>query len=443
MVIAFIALRKCELRIVQSSLLVFGLCTFAGGLRWKEQWFNPAAIQIQSSLLSISVSTVLLPAVFHFSLRTDQSVPSESTDLAPIVDSDHQKTSILRMSHGVAWSTCLFQLSYLTFSQVYAAYLTFQLYSHSHLYEDAAAGIHSREYSKKSPKKKKIKGKEPASPVLQPGALPTGDLDVLEPPPRRSQSPSSPPPSSSSAPDLSNINSLRGLPPQNTVRLVDPGPRGSLTPGIPMQRFESTASDRSDVTLTEGEEHPNPFGQEEATPGATDDKEVDIPQLSWFMTVFILAVVSVLVAISADWLVATANGISVTKYIGKEWTALILLPTVRAIADCVTAVNVSVKDQLTLSSAVAIGSTIQLSLFVIPLIVIVAWITGFPLGLLFDPFESVALYLAIHTMNYVVADGQSNWMEGLILICFYVIIAITFWFYPGGSVSCCLELDDL
>ena len=72
----------------------------------------------------------------------------------------------------------------------------------------------------------------------------------------------------------------------------------------------------------------------------------------------------------------TANEISVTKYISKEWTALILLPTVRAIAgglessgmrwtililspvDCVTAINVSVKDQLTLSSAVAIGSTI-------------------------------------------------------------------------------------
>ena len=78
-----------------------------------------------------------------------------------------------------------------------------------------------------------------------------------------------------------------------------------------------------------------------------------------------------------------------------------------------TAINVSVKDQLTLSSAVAIGSTIvglscmvqihdlnlrrpeqQLSLFVIPLICIVAWITGYPLGMLFDPFESVALYLA-------------------------------------------------
>jgi len=198
-----------------------------------------------------------------------------------------------------------------------------------------------------------------------------------------------------------------------------------------MQWTDTTASD---VTLAEDEEHPNPLGQE-TTSGPTGVKEADLPQLSWFMTVFIIVVVSVLVAVTADELVVTANEITVSRYISKEWTALILLPTVRAIADCVTAVNVSVKDQLTLSSAVAIGSTIQLSLFVIPLMVIVAWVAGYPLGLLFDPFESVALYLAIHTMNYVVADGRSNWMEGFILISFYLIIATSFWFYPGTSLA--------
>lgn len=59
-----------------------------------------------------------------------------------------------------------------------------------------------------------------------------------------------------------------------------------------MHRTETTGSDRSDVTLTEGGEHPNPLGQDPA-PGSTDDKEVDLPQLSWFMTVAIITVVSV------------------------------------------------------------------------------------------------------------------------------------------------------
>jgi len=53
----------------------------------------------------------------------------------------------------------------LTLVQVYVAHLTFQLYSHPHLYEDTAAGIHSREYTKKS-KQKKMAGKEVVGPVL-------------------------------------------------------------------------------------------------------------------------------------------------------------------------------------------------------------------------------------------------------------------------------------
>ena len=169
--------------------------------------------------------------------------------------------------------------------------MVFQLYSHSHLYEDAAAGTHSRKYSKKYPKGKKMRDSEPTSPVLQPGT-PTGEPDVLVPPPRRPQSPSSFPRSLSSAPDLSRIHSLQEIPPHNTIRLVCPTPRGSPTPVTLMHRTGSAASDRSDVTLAEGPEHPNPLGQE-TTPEVTNDKVPDVPQLSWFMTVSILAVVSV------------------------------------------------------------------------------------------------------------------------------------------------------
>jgi len=167
----------------------------------------------------------------------------------------------------------------------------FQLYSHSHLYEDSAAGIHSREYTKK-PKRKKTAGKELASPVLQPSTPPPEESDVLEPPPRRSGSLSSFPHPLPFAPDLSSDPLVREIPLQNTARVVHLSPTGSPTRGIPMHRTETAASDRSDVTLAEGEEHPNPLGQEPA-PGSTEAKEADLPQLSWFMTVFIIAVVSV------------------------------------------------------------------------------------------------------------------------------------------------------
>jgi len=112
-----------------------------------------------------------------------------------------------------------------------------------------------------------------------------------------------------------------------------------------------------------------------------------------------------------------------------------LLPIVGNAAEHLTAVTVSVKDKLTLSLGVAVGSSIQIALFVVPFIITLGWILGKPLTLLFDPYESVVLFLAVLTVNYIVQDGKSNWLEGLILICLYLIAGLTFWFYPGSDPS--------
>jgi len=111
------------------------------------------------------------------------------------------------------------------------------------------------------------------------------------------------------------------------------------------------------------------------------------------------------------------------------------LPIVGNAAEHVTAVTVSVKDKLNLSLGVAVGSSIQIALFVIPFIITIGWIMGRPLTLLFDPYESVSLFLAVLTVNYAVQDGTSNWLEGMILMCLYLILGVTFWFYPGSDPS--------
>ncbi|KAJ2914060.1 hypothetical protein MD484_g6351, partial [Candolleomyces efflorescens] len=102
-------------------------------------------------------------------------------------------------------------------------------------------------------------------------------------------------------------------------------------------------------------------------------------------------------------------------------------------AECITAVRRSVKDELPLSVSVAVGSTIQTALFVIPFMVLLGWVINKPLTLLMDPFESLVLYLSVQTLGYVLADGKSNWLEGFILMSLYIIIAVSFWFYPGST----------
>jgi len=173
------------------------------------------------------------------------------------------------------------------------------------------------------------------------------------------------------------------------------------------------------------------------TDGQQDEEEdeEEKPSMSLIMCIVLLVVVTVFVAVTADFLVGSIDGFTDSGKIGKEFVGIILLPIVGNAAEHVTAVTVSVKDKLTLSLGVAVGSSIQIALFVIPFIVTLGWILGKPLTLLFDPLESIVLFLSVLTVNYVVQDGKSNWLEGMILMCLYLILGVVFWYYPGSDPS--------
>lgn len=84
-------------------------------------------------------------------------------------------------------------------------------------------------------------------------------------------------------------------------------------------------------------------------------------------------------------------------------------------------------DKIDLSMGVAVGSSIQISLFVIPFMVLLGWMMDKPLSLLFDPFESIVLFLSVILVNVTMQDGKSNWLEGWLLMLLYVIVGTVFW----------------
>ncbi|KAF7350285.1 Calcium/proton exchanger [Mycena venus] len=167
--------------------------------------------------------------------------------------------------------------------------------------------------------------------------------------------------------------------------------------------------------------------------GTVEEDDTEHPQLNGWVCVGLLIVVGVFVAVTAEFFVDSINGLTASGPISKEFVGIILLPIAGNAAEHVSAVSVARKDKLTLSIGVAVGSAIQIALFVIPFIVTVAWMMGKPMTLLFDPFEAICLLLAVMTVNYVVQDGKSNWLEGMILMCLYGVLAIVFFFYPGMS----------
>ncbi|KAF2089308.1 Calcium/proton exchanger [Saccharata proteae CBS 121410] len=146
-----------------------------------------------------------------------------------------------------------------------------------------------------------------------------------------------------------------------------------------------------------------------------------------------LVVITVLVAVCAEYLVDSIDAIVQKAHISKTFIGLVLLPIVGNAAEHVTAVTVAYKDKMDLAINVAIGSSMQIALFVTPFLVILGWCMGQPMTLHFQSFETVVFFLSVLVVNYLIQDGKSNYLEGAMCIGTYVIIALAFYVYPDDA----------
>ncbi|KAI4105803.1 MAG: hypothetical protein L6R37_002550 [Teloschistes peruensis] len=145
-----------------------------------------------------------------------------------------------------------------------------------------------------------------------------------------------------------------------------------------------------------------------------------------------LVIITVMVAICAEYLVDSIDSIVQSAHISRTFIGLILLPIVGNAAEHVTAVVVAMKNKMDLAIGVAIGSSMQIALLVTPFLVILGWILGEPMSLQFEIFETVVFFLAVLVTNYLISDGKSNYLEGAMLLGMYIIIALAFYVYPDN-----------
>ncbi|KAH8165073.1 hypothetical protein CIB48_g3218 [Xylaria polymorpha] len=145
----------------------------------------------------------------------------------------------------------------------------------------------------------------------------------------------------------------------------------------------------------------------------------------------VLVVTTVLVSICADYLVESIDSLVERGGISRSFIGLILIPIVGNAAEHVTAVVVAIKNKMDLAMGVAIGSSIQIALFVTPFLVVLGWIMDRDMDLHFETFETVAFGLSVLVVIYTVQDGKSNYLEGAMLMSLYVIIAIALFVTPS------------
>ena len=142
-------------------------------------------------------------------------------------------------------------------------------------------------------------------------------------------------------------------------------------------------------------------------------------------TLLILA--TILVGWMAEILVHSIDSAANEWNLPALFIGVILLPFFGNAAEHFTAVIVAGKNKMDLSLAIAIGSSVQIAVFVAPLMVIFAWLMGVNLSLEFGPLETAATFMSVLVVNFILNDGKSNWLEGIMLLACYIILAMSFW----------------
>ena len=159
-----------------------------------------------------------------------------------------------------------------------------------------------------------------------------------------------------------------------------------------------------------------------------DEDEDEGPQLHIGVAFAQMTLVTVIIAFCAEAMVSGIEAITSSGIVSEEFVGLILLPIVGNACEHVTAITVAMKDKMDLAIGVAIGSSMQVALFLIPLLVIIGWGMGNEyMNLAFDPFQVVVLFVSVLLVNYLISDGKSHWLEGMLLVCLYFIIAVCTW----------------
>jgi len=145
-----------------------------------------------------------------------------------------------------------------------------------------------------------------------------------------------------------------------------------------------------------------------------------------------LAGASVLAAWMSEILVGVAEGTGKALGMSQIFIGIVFLAVIGGAAESGSAIAVARKDKMDLSVGIAIGSSIQIALFVAPMLVFASYLIGpQPLELSFTRAEVGALLIGVLVGTIVCGDGQANWFKGVQLVTVYIIIAAMFYFLPS------------
>ncbi len=165
--------------------------------------------------------------------------------------------------------------------------------------------------------------------------------------------------------------------------------------------------------------------------GTPDSNATEEAHWPLWQSVTALLVATALVALLSEFLVSSIEAARHTLGLTQTFVGVIVIALVGNAAEHSTAVWAAWKNKMDLSLGIASGSSLQMALFVAPVLVFSSYAFGAPMTLEFSLPEIVAIVLAVWIVGQISGDGESNWLEGVQLLSVYVIIGILFYFLPA------------
>lgn len=164
---------------------------------------------------------------------------------------------------------------------------------------------------------------------------------------------------------------------------------------------------------------------------AVVESEEETVDVNLKLQIGILLVGTIVLVFVSEVLVDSLQESITSVGLSQVFTGVILIPLFSGFVEFITCIKFALNNRMEGAVAVAIGSSLQIILFVAPVLVLAGWFLGQPeMNLSFNPFELVCVIAAVMITNSISNDGRSNWLEGVLLLITYAVLAIAFFVHP-------------
>lgn len=145
-------------------------------------------------------------------------------------------------------------------------------------------------------------------------------------------------------------------------------------------------------------------------------------------SILVLMASASLVALQSEILVSQLESLILSYHIPIAFIGIIVIPIIGNVSEYASAVMMAAKGRIDLSLEIAVGSSIQMALFVGPLLVFISVFLRNPMNYIFPPFHVLSLIFSCCMALYVFQDGKTTWLEGFIMLCIYILLAASFFY---------------